>query len=190
MIRHDEKAKLEAFNQAAGHEYAHLGMTSRDQSDNVEQMQNKRGMEIIRTRAVATLSRMGRLAVENSELVYPERTHLAVAQPSLVGKLFSNFGEELLVGFDRLESLIEKYPLRGIKGAIGTRTDQLQLFDGDRNKVDILEQRVAGFLGFKNVLGSVGQVYPRSMDFEVVSALFQLTAPLSSFARTMCDGSC
>ncbi|MEK7185804.1 MAG: adenylosuccinate lyase [Patescibacteria group bacterium] len=185
VIRHDEKAKLEAFNQAAGHEYAHLGMTSRDQSDNVEQMQNKRGMEIIRTRAVATLSRMGRLAVENSELVYPERTHLAVAQPSLVGKLFSNFGEELLVGFDRLESLIEKYPLRGIKGAIGTQTDQLQLFDGDRNKVDILEQRVAGFLGFKNVLGSVGQVYPRSMDFEVVSALFQLTAPLSSFARTM-----
>lgn len=183
-IRHDEKARIEAFNNAAGHEFAHMGMTSRDQSDNVEQMQNKSGMEVLRDHSVATLARMARLAVEYSSLVYPERTHLTAAQPSLVGKIFSNFGEELLIGFDRLESLIEKYPLRGIKGAIGTQTDQLQLLGGDAEKIDILEQRVADFLGFKNVLNSVGQVYPRSMDFEVVSTLFQLAAPLSSFART------
>lgn len=183
-IRHDEKAKIEAFNRDAGYEYVHLGMTSRDQSDNVEQMQFKRGMEIVRDHSVAALARMARLAVENSDLVYPERTHLAPAQPSLIGKLFSNFGEELLLGFNHLESVIEEYPLRGIKGAVGTQTDQLQLFDGDTRKVDILEQKVAEFLGFKKVMGSVAQVYPRSLDFQVTSALFQLACGPSSFART------
>lgn len=183
-IRHDEKARIEAFNNAAGYEYSHLGLTSRDQSDNVEQMQIKMGMEIIRDHSVATLARMARLAVQYENLIYPERTHLAVAQPSLVGKIFSNFGEELLIAFNRLESLIKDYPLRGIKGAVGTQTDQLQLFDGDTQKVDVLEQKVADFLGFKRVLGSVGQVYPRSLDFEVISRLFQLACGPSSFART------
>lgn len=183
-IRHDEKAKIEAFNRAAGYEYAHLGMTSRDQSDNVEQMQNKSGMEILRDHSVATLARMARLAIQYGSLVYPERTHLAVAQPSVVGKIFSNFGEELLIGFNRLEKLIDEYPLRGIKGAIGTQTDQLQLFDGDASKVDLLEQRIKDFLGFKNLLNSVGQVYPRSLDFEVVSTLFQLICGPASFCMT------
>lgn len=183
-IRHDEKARLEAFNHVAGYEYAHLGMTSRDQGDNVEQMQTREGMMILRDRSVATLSRMARLAVENDALVYPERTHLAVAQPSVVGKLFANCGEELLLGFNRLESLIDTYPLRGIKGAVGTQTDQLQLFDGDTEKVDALENRVAEFLGFQNVMGSVGQVYPRSLDFETVSTLYQLVCGPASFART------
>jgi len=183
-LRHDEKAKLEAFNKLAGYEYAHLGMTSRDQGDNTEQMQIKMAMEILRDHTVAALARMARLAVEYNGLVYPERTHLAVAQPSLVGKIFANFGEELLIGFDRLETLMEKYPLRGIKGAVGTQTDQLQLFNGDKNKVEILEQKVAEFLGFKNVMGSVGQVYPRSLDFEVASTLFQLISGPSSFAKT------
>jgi adenylosuccinate lyase len=183
-LRHDEKAKIEAFNNAAGYEYSHLGLTSRDQSDNVEQMQDKMGMELIRDRAVAALSRMARLAVEYGTLVYPERTHLAPAQPSLVGKIFSNFGEELLIAFDNLESIIRKYPLRGIKGAAGTQTDQLQLLNGDTGKVDKLEQRVAESLGFKEVMNSVGQVYPRSLDFQVISALFQLVGGPSSFART------
>jgi len=184
VLRHDEKAKLEEFNEQAGHEYAHLGLTSRDQSDNVEQMQIKQGLLIIRDRAVATLARFARLALEQNTLVYAERTHNAAAQPSLMGKLFSNFGEELLIGFDRLETLIDKYPLRGLKGAVGTQTDQLQLL-GDARKVDLLEQKVAQFLGFKNVLGSVGQVYPRSLDFEGVSTLYQVVSGPASLAYTM-----
>src|SRR5258708_926018 len=76
-IRHDQKAKLEAFNKAAGYEYAHLGMTSRDLSDNVEQMQIKQGLLILRDHSVAVLARMARLALQYDSLVYPERTHLA-----------------------------------------------------------------------------------------------------------------
>ncbi len=183
-IRHDQKAKLEAFNKAAGYEYAHLGMTSRDLSDNVEQMQIKQGLIVLRDHTVTVLTKLATLSMQYNSLVYPERTHLAVAQASVIGKIFSNFGEELLLAFSKLERLIETYPLRGIKGAVGTQTDQLQLFNNDRRKVDQLEKNIVSFLGFSNVLHNVGQVYPRSLDFEVVATLFQLICGPASFAMT------
>jgi adenylosuccinate lyase len=84
-----------------------------------------------------------------------------------------------------LNDLLNRYPLRGIKGPVGTSADQLDLFDGDSDKVAALEQRVAEHLGFANVLTSVGQVYPRSLDFDVVSALAQAAAGPSSLATTI-----
>lgn len=184
-LRHDEKARIEEFNALAGHENAHEGLTSRDMSDNVEQMQTRDGLVIIRDRVVATLARFARLALESNTLVYAGRTHYAPAQPSLIGKLFSDSGEELLRGFNRLESLIKNYPLRGIKGAMGTQTDLLQLFDGDAIKVDALEKRAIKALGFKNLLRSVGQIYPRSLDHEVVSTLFDIISGPANLALTM-----
>ncbi|MDD2823186.1 MAG: lyase family protein [Candidatus Daviesbacteria bacterium] len=184
ILRHDEKAKLEAANNLAGFEFAHMGMTSRDQSDNVEQMLNKAAMLMIRDRVVATLARFADLAATNSTLIYGGRTHNAVAQPSLIGKMFSDAGEDLLLGLNRLETTIENYPLRGIKGAMGTQTDQLQLL-GSQENVDGLEQLVAESLGFKKILGSVGQVYPRSLDYDVVTTLYQLVSGPASLAVTM-----
>lgn len=186
-LRHDEKARIEEFNALAGHENIHEGLTSRDMSDNVEQAQIRNGLIIIRDRSVAILARFARIATENEilKLVYAGRTHDAPAQPSLISKLFSDSGEELLQGFKKLENLIEDYPLRGIKGAMGTQTDQLQLLGQDQNKVDELEKKVADFLGFKHILGSVGQVYPRSLDHSVVSTLYELACGPSSLAITM-----
>jgi adenylosuccinate lyase len=185
QLKHDENARIEEFNALAGHQDVHRGQTSRDQSDNVEQMENRNGMCVVRDRAVATLARFARLALENAALVYAGRTHLVAAQSNLIGKLFSDAGEELLVGFDRLETLIDKYPLRGIKGAMGTQTDMLQYFNGDAGKVEALENRVAESLGFKHILRSVGQIYPRSLDFEVVTALYEIVCGPASLAWTM-----
>ena len=38
MTRHDVKARIEEFNALAGHEHIHMGLTSRDLTENVEQM--------------------------------------------------------------------------------------------------------------------------------------------------------
>ena len=70
---------------------------------------------------------------------------------------------------ERLDDLIARYPLRGIKGPVGTAQDQLDLLGGDEAKLAELEQRVARHLGFDKVLTSVGQVYPRSLDYDVVT---------------------
>ncbi|SDY23760.1 adenylosuccinate lyase [Micromonospora pattaloongensis] len=185
ITRHDVKARIEEFSALAGHEHVHKGMTSRDLTENVEQLQIRASLELIRDRVVATLARLGRLAVEHAELVMTGRSHNVAAQATTLGKRFASAAEEMLIAYERLDDLIDRYPLRGIKGPVGTAADQLDLFDGDAERAAELERRVAGHLGFRRVLDSVGQVYPRSLDFDVLSALAQTAAAPSSLATTI-----
>ncbi|MFC0526145.1 adenylosuccinate lyase [Phytohabitans kaempferiae] len=185
VTRHDVKARIEEFSALAGHEHVHKGMTSRDLTENVEQLQVRRSLELVRDRAVATLARLSRLAIEHSDLVMTGRSHNVAAQATTLGKRFASATEELLIAYERLEDLIEWYPLRGVKGPVGTAADQLDLFDGDAERLAELERRVAQHLGFSRVLDSVGQVYPRSIDFATVAALAQLVAAPSSLATTI-----
>ena len=185
ITRHDVKARLEEFSELAGHEYAHMAMTSRDLTENVEQMQVRDAMVMMRTRAAAVLARLAALAAEHTDTVMVGRSHNVAAQATTLGKRFASAGEELLVAFDSLEALIERYPLRGIKGPVGTQADQLDLFEGDEARVARLESEVAATLGFSRVLSSVGQVYPRSLDLEVVAQLVALVSGPSSLATTI-----
>ncbi|WP_372453920.1 adenylosuccinate lyase [Actinoplanes hulinensis] len=185
ITRHDVKARIEEFSELAGFEQIHKGMTSRDLTENVEQLQIRASLELIRDRVVATLSRLAALAVEHSDLVLTGRSHNVAAQATTLGKRFASAAEELLIAYERLDDLINRYPLRGIKGPVGTAADQLDLFDGSFDKAAELEKKVAEHLGFARVLSSVGQVYPRSLDFDVVSALAQIVAGPSSLATTI-----
>jgi adenylosuccinate lyase len=185
VSRHDVKARIEEFNALAGHEYVHRGMTSRDLTENVEQVQIHASLELTRDRVVAALARLCRLAVEHAELVLTGRTHNVAAQATTLGKRFASVAEELLIAYERLDDLIDRYPLRGIKGPVGTSADQLDLFDGDAERAAELERRVAEHLGFRRVFDSVGQVYPRSLDFDVIAALAQTAAAPSSLATTI-----
>lgn len=185
ITRHDVKARIEEFCALAGHEHIHKGMTSRDLTENVEQLQIRSSLTLIRGRVVAALARLGRLASEHEALVMAGRSHNVAAQATTLGKRFATVADEMLVGLDRIEELLARYPLRGIKGPVGTSQDMLDLLDGDAARLAELEQRVAEHLGFENVLTSVGQVYPRSLDFDVVSALVQVVAGPSNLATTI-----
>ncbi|MGY1434109.1 adenylosuccinate lyase [Streptomyces reniochalinae] len=188
VTRHDVKARIEEFNALAGHEQVHKGMTSRDLTENVEQLQIRLSLQLVRDRTVAALSRLGTLAGEHAALVMAGRSHNVAAQATTLGKRFATSADELLVAFERLEELLRRYPLRGIKGPVGTAQDMLDLMGGGEEgaaKLADLERRTAEHLGFGRVLTSVGQVYPRSLDHEVVSALVQLGGAPSSLARTI-----
>ncbi|MEU6645927.1 adenylosuccinate lyase [Saccharomonospora sp. NPDC046836] len=184
VTRHDVKARIEEFNALAGHEHVHKGMTSRDLTENVEQLQLRRSLELVRTRVVAVLARLATLATEHAGLVLAGRSHNVAAQATTLGKRFATATDELLVAFERLDELIARYPLRGIKGPVGTAQDMLDLL-GDRARLAELESRVAAHLGFSQVFTSVGQVYPRSLDFDVLSALVQVAAAPSNLATTI-----
>ncbi|WP_101789689.1 adenylosuccinate lyase [Nonomuraea indica] len=185
VTRHDVKARIEEFNALAGHEQVHKGMTSRDLTENVEQLQVRDSLLLVRDRVVALLARLASLAEEHRATVVAGRSHNVAAQATTLGKRFATAADELLVAYRRLEELIARYPLRGIKGPVGTAQDMLDLLGGDQGKLAELEGRVAAHLGFERRLTSVGQVYPRSLDFEVVSALVQLAAAPSSLAKTI-----
>ena len=184
VTRHDVKARIEEFAALAGHEHIHKGMTSRDLTENVEQLQVRASLLLVRDRVVASLARLARLASEHRSLVMAGRSHNVAAQATTLGKRFASVADEMLVALERLEDLLRRYPLRGIKGPVGTAQDQLDLL-ADADALAELEQRVAQHLGFERVLTSVGQVYPRSLDFDVVSALVQVAAGPSNLATTV-----
>ncbi|MCP1388431.1 adenylosuccinate lyase [Corynebacterium sp. TA-R-1] len=185
VTRHDVKARIEEFNALAGHEEIHKGMTSRDLTENVEQLQLLRSLELVRGKAVATLKAIGNRAAEYQELVMAGRSHNVAAQATTLGKRFATAADEMLIAVERIEELIARYPLRGIKGPMGTAQDMLDLMGGDEEKLTELEAAIAHHLGFDRVFDSVGQVYPRSLDFDVLSALVQLGAGPSSLATTI-----
>jgi len=183
--RHDVKARIEEFNALAGHEDIHKGLTSRDLTENIEQLQIKESLKLIHDKTVATLSHLAKLATQYSDLAITGRSHNVAAQSTTLGKRFASAAEETLHAYSKLNSLISTYPLRGIKGPVGTSQDVLDLFDNDNKKVQKLEQIVAKHLGFENVLTSVGQIYPRSIDFDVISTLFLISAGPSSLATSI-----
>lgn len=184
VLKHDVKARLDEFSELAGFEDVHKGLTSRDLTENVERLLVWRALGLIEARTVALLSKFAELAASYSSQALVGRTHNVPAQVTTVGKRLSQFGEELLLGFNHLNAVRDSFAIRGIKGPIGSQQDQLDLL-GSLEKATLLEQAVADYLGVPKVLGAVGQVYPRSLDFEVVSSLVQLGSAPANFALSV-----
>ncbi|HVD54488.1 MAG TPA: adenylosuccinate lyase [Propionibacteriaceae bacterium] len=185
ITRHDVKARIEEFNALAGFQHVHKGMTSRDLTENVEQVQILSSLKIIRDRVVATLVQLAQLATQFADQAMAGRTHNVAAQVTTLGKRFATAANELLVAYQRIAELIDRYPLRGIKGPVGTGQDMLDLLGGDAGNLLELERRIADHLGFTQVLVSTGQVYPRSLDLDVVTALAQVAAAPSNLATSI-----
>ena len=184
VTRHDVKARIDEFCALAGHESIHLGMTSRDVTENTEQLLIHDSLKVIRDDLVAVIARLADLAEAHASTVMVARTHNVAAQATTLGKRFADAAAETMLGFARVAELLDRYPLRGIKGPVGTRLDQLDLL-GSAEAVDELERLVAEHLGFGGVLDASGQTYPRSLDLDVVAALVQAVSGPASLATTV-----
>ena len=184
ITRHDVKARIEEFNALAGHEAIHAGMTSRDLTENIEALQIRDGLDIVRDKVVALLAALAAKAALYIDQPIAGRSHNVPAQITTLGKRFASAAEELLYAFERLESLQDRYPMRGIKGPVGTAQDSIDLLGGS-DVHQRLEGEIAAELGFARVLTSTGQVYPRSLDYEVLTTLVQIAASPSSLATSI-----
>ena len=184
VTRHDVKARIEEFNALAGHEVIHAGMTSRDLTENIEATQVKNGLALIHDKTVAVLAALASKAAQYADQPIAGRSHNVPAQITTLGKRFASAAEELLFAYERLVSLQERYPMRGIKGPVGTSQDSIDLL-GSTDAHQKLEQAIAAELGFAHVLDSTGQIYPRSFDYDVLTSLVQLAAAPSSLATSI-----
>lgn len=185
ISRHDVKARIDEFCALAGRQQIHKGLTSRDLTENVEQMQVYRSLVALEEKSAAALAALSRRALQWRNVVLTGRTHNVAAQLTTMGKRLAMFGEELLGAFELLRHLRQTYPVRGIKGAIGTQLDQLSLFGGDASRAAKLEDQILHHLALPCHLEIVGQVYPRSLDHRIVSALVDLGSGPASFAKTL-----
>ena len=184
VTRHDVKARIEEFNALAGHEVIHAGMTSRDLTENIEALQIRDGLDLVHQKVVATLAALGAKAALYADQPIAGRSHNIPAQITTLGKRFASAAEELLFAYQRLVALQERYPMRGIKGPVGTAQDSIDLLGSSKSHHD-LEQKIAAELGFAQVLDSTGQIYPRSLDYDVLTTLVQLAAAPSSLATSI-----
>jgi adenylosuccinate lyase len=182
--RHDVKARIEEFNSLAGLEKIHIGLTSRDLTENIELIALKDGLNLVRRRTLETLFLLEKSITKYEKTYIVGRSHNVAAQVTTLGKRFATCAQELLFSFASLEELIARLPLRGLKGPVGTGQDQIATL-GSIKDLNKLEEKLAKEYGFENTLSSVGQIYPRSIDFEVVSKLLQIASAPSSMATTI-----
>jgi adenylosuccinate lyase len=183
-VRHDVKARIEEFNALAGSEKIHIGMTSRDLTENIELIQIRKALEITQFKTLQTLFLLNEKIEKYQSTYMVGRSHNVAAQVTTLGKRFASCAEELLFALKSLENLLERLPFRGLKGPVGTSQDALSAM-GNSIDLEILEGKLAEQFGFENTWQSVGQIYPRSVDFEVVSRLLQIAAAPSSMATTI-----
>jgi adenylosuccinate lyase len=180
--RHDVKARLEEFNALAGSEKIHIGMTSRDLTENIELIQIKAALELIEYRILQALFLLkDKIKIYNNVFMVG-RSHNVAAQVTTLGKRFASCAEELLFAHQSLKELISRLPFRGLKGPVGTSQDALEIMGIEFEK---FEKSISDNYGFLNSWISIGQIYPRSVDFEVVSKLLQIAAAPSSLAITI-----
>jgi adenylosuccinate lyase len=182
--RHDVKARIEEFNSLAGLEKIHIGLTSRDLTENIELIAIKEGLNLVRRRTLETLFLLEKSIPKYEKTYMVGRSHNVAAQVTTLGKRFATCAQELLFSLTSLEELIARLPLRGLKGPVGTGQDQIATL-GSVKDLSKLEEKLAKEYGFENTLGSVGQIYPRSIDFEVVAKLLQIASAPSSMATTI-----
>ena len=181
-LRHDVKARIDEFNALAGHQYIHIGMTSRDLTENIEAAQIKAALHLVQKKTIALLARLGEKSAEYKAQPIVGRSHNVPAQITTLGKRFATIAEELHYAYQRLDNLITNFPIRGIKGPVGTAQDSYDILGANYSK---LEHSITQSLGFTNALDSTGQIYPRSFDYDVVSTLVLLSAAPSNLATSI-----
>ena len=109
--RHDVKARIEEFNALAGVEKIHIGLTSRDLTENIELIQIKAGLELIEYRVLQTLFLLGEKISKYEKTYMVGRSHNVAAQVTTLGKRFASCAEELLFAHTALQEQCSPYVL-------------------------------------------------------------------------------
>jgi len=185
--RHDVMAHVHAYGLQApkAKGIIHLGATSAYVGDNTDLIQMQQGLVLVRRRLCKVLDKLSNFAMQYKDMPILGRTHFQAAQLTTVGKRAALWMQDLLIDLEQINHLIEILPFRGVKGTTGTQASFMELFNGDHEKIKILDAYVTERAGFKKVLTITGQTYTRKWDYIVNNALASLATSLSKFATDL-----
>jgi adenylosuccinate lyase len=183
-FRHDVMAHIHAFGDVApaARPYIHLGATSAFVTDNADLILMRRGLGLLRGRAVRVLRALGSFARRWRDEPALGYTHLQPAQPTTVGKRATLWMQDLVLDVHELDHRVAALPCRGVKGTTGTQASFLELFDGDHGKVRDLERRVCAAIGFASAIPVSGQTYTRKLDAQVLDVVSGFAASAGKFS--------
>ena len=185
VVRHDVMSHVYAYGQqcpnAAG--IIHLGATSCYVGDNTDIIILDEALKLVRNKLVNVLRVLGKFAGEYKDLPTLAFTHFQPAQPTTVGKRATLWMQEFLMDLDEAEYRISKMKLLGSKGTTGTQASFLELFDGDDEKCELLDKKIAEKLGYEACFPVSGQTYPRKLDSMVLNVLSGIAQSASKFSN-------
>lgn len=190
-VRHDVMAHVLAFGDCCpkARPIIHLGATSCYVGDNTDILNLRDALRLVRRRLLGAMNALAQFATAHRDVPTLAYTHFQAAQPTTVGKRACLWLNDLLFDLRQLDFQLEQLRLLGCKGATGTGASFLELFDGDGEKVALLEQKIAQKLGFAHCQSVSGQTYSRKVDFAVLQVLSGVAQSASKFAgdvRLLC----
>ena len=187
LVRHDVMSHVYAYGlqapEAAG--IIHLGATSCYVGDNTDVIIMRDALRIVRRKLVNVIANLARFANKYKGLPCLAYTHLQPAQLTTVGKRATLWMNELMMDLEEVERRIGSLALLGQKGTTGTQASFMELFDGDEDKIDALEQKIAHEMGFEKVVPVSGQTYSRKVDYFVLSTLSGIAQSACKFATDL-----
>ena len=135
------------------------------------------GLDILLPKLATVIDRMSSFALEYKSLPCLGFTHFQPAQVTTVGKRATLWTQDLLFDLENLKEIREKIKFRGVKGTTGTQASFLELFNGNHEKVEKLDDELAALAGFEGKLYKItGQTYPRKQDAHILNGLGELAA--------------
>lgn len=184
-VRHDVMSHVYAYGiqcpKAAG--IIHLGATSCFVGDNTDLIIDYEAIDLIKKRLVKLISILSRFADQYKDLPTLGFTHFQPAQPTTVGKRACLWIQDFIFDLESLEDFLQRRRLRGVKGTTGTQASFLELFDGDYEKVKLLDKMVAKKMGYEDVFAVTGQTYSRKFDSQLVNILAGIAQSATKFSN-------
>ncbi len=183
-LRHDVMAHVHAYGDqcptAKG--IIHWGATSCYVTDNADLVLMRSAMQMIAGRLAAVIFSLADFAKRHRDLPCLAFTHLQPAQPTTVGKRATLWAYDLVLDIDELHHRMDRLLARSAKGTTGTQASFLQIFNGDHEKVRLLEKRIAERIGFKSSYAVTGQTYPRKIDSQIIDVLSGIAQSIHKIA--------
>ena len=185
--RHDVMAHVLAYGDVCPNARGviHLGATSCYVTDNADILMLRDALTLVREKVLEVIRRLRAFALEYKDLPTLGYTHLQPAQLTTVGKRAALWMQDLLMDLDEVNFALSSLKLLGNRGATGTQESFMKLFDGDGEKVDELERRIARKVGMEKCFAVSGQTYPRKLDSRVLGALSGIAQSAYKFAQDL-----
>lgn len=185
LVRHDVMSHVYAYGvqcpKAKG--IIHLGATSCYVGDNTDVIIMREALQVVERKLANVIDKLARFAEEYRSMPALAYTHLQPAQLTTVGKRATLWTNEFVMDYHEVRYRIAGLKLLGSKGTTGTQASFVELFEGDGEKIDKLEEYIAADMGFSGVVPVSGQTYSRKVDYQVVSALSGIAQSASKFAN-------
>ena len=172
-VRHDVMAHVYAYGKAApsASGIIHLGATSCYVTDNADLILYREGLRYLREELLAVMANLAEFARTYKATPTLGYTHYQPAQLVTVGKRATLWLQDFLFDLEELDFVLEHMKFLGCRGTTGTEASFVDLFDGDTDKIDDMNKKIAAEFGFTECYSVCGQTYPRKTDSRILNCL-------------------